>query len=258
MLVEDLDKSKFLAYSLISSERALGLPFLAAGKVLPWLVVGSARGTNVNILKHSSPAFMGMLGDFTRLVWRRRYGVESQSNEPPVIIVRKKRDGRHTFTNHALLVEFLRARYPKLIVWELDPPGTSFKEEMDNVLFRAAVYITPGGGGSFTLPYLRSGATAIVGSFCWRFNPGQRNGQGVPDGTAVQCRQLDRHLWALIPNIHIRYYSYKGPASEIIHLNGPLPNYMPELDYSYPVDLQVMGRMVDKALARWGTGKATL
>ena len=252
MLVEDLDESKFLAYSLISSERALALPNLPVGKVLPWLVVGSARGCINNALNHLTPPLMGILGDLGRLVWQRRYVSESHSSGPPVIIVRRK-DHRHGFTNHDALITFLRARYPKHVVWELNPPTTSFKEEMDNVLFRAVVYITPCGGGSFTLPYLQDGATAIVGSYCWRFNPGQNENKGNPEGTAVQCRQLERHMWALLPNIHMRYYSFKGSASRLRHTqDAPEPNYMPELDYSYPVDLQVMGRMVDEALLRWG------
>ena len=57
-----------------------------------------------------------------------------------------------------------------------------------------------------------------------------------------------------MPNIHVRYYAYRGIPSGVSQVPGMAGrNFnVPELDYAYPVDLNVLGRMVDAAVARWG------
>ena len=236
--------AKFQPYHLVSTKPVLFIEKLEKGTRIPWLVVGTQKHNFNSAQNHLNPFLLKTMADFGKVVWRRRFPSRSYDKKK-LIVVRKKKE-RHGFSNHEALLDFLFKKYPRYEVKELDPPQTPFREEID-LIMQAALYITPGGGGAYSLVFLPQGSSAIVGAFCWPHLPGE-NLKSNPKGSAIACRQTDRHLWAKLIHVHQFYYSFKGPVQDFVI--GPRTAFVPELDFSYPVDLDEMGALIQKALAK--------
>ena len=234
----------FQPYNLVSTKPVLFIEQLKRGTRIPWLVVGTQKHNFNSAQNHLNPFMLKTMADFGRTVWQLRFP-DFLYKKKNFILVRKKKE-RHGFSNHEELVDYLVKKCPEYVIKELDPPKTPFREEID-LIMQAALYITPGGGGAYSLVFLPHGSSAIVGAFCWPHLPGQ-NLKSNPKGSAIACRQTDRHLWAKLVHVHQLYYSFTGSAQDFVI--GPRTAFVPELDFSYPVDLEKMGALVEQALVK--------
>ena len=158
------------------------------------------------------------------------------------IVVRHKPDS-HSFTNYDDIMLELKRCYPSAKLSLLKPEALSFAEEV-RVLASASVYITPGGGGSFTAPFLPRNAVLIIGAACW---PGQTPGHACqsPSATGVCCFQVERHVWSNWQYLHVSYYNFAGPASAIVRSNSCC---FEELLWNYPVNMTELGALIDRGL----------
>lgn len=208
-----------------------------------------------------SPFLSGILG---ALVKEQAFRVMNlfeplpQNNRPKIAIRLKPR--RHRILNAEILANHLKNRYPGAEVVAF--AAENFKRDsLDELRFMSTldVYITPEGGGSFTLTYMRDGATAILANPCW---PGSQNippSNGVQyhqeTGDTVHCVRVENFIWDTLPHIHKLYYAplERTPEAAGIVVDAEKRHgSFPQFDYSYPVKMDQMEALVDAALRQSG------
>ena len=156
------------------------------------------------------------------------------------IVVRYK-EGRHTFPNYDELVAGLRRCYPAAAVSLISPDKLSFEEEL-RVLARAAVYITPGGGGSFTAPFLSRNAVLVLGAACW---PAAAAACQAPTPEGACCVQIERHVWSNWQYLHMEFLTYLGPTSAMVR--DPADG-LETLRWNYPASLPALVELINRGL----------
>ena len=175
------------------------------------------------------------------------------------IVIRHK-TGRHTFTNFDELVGELRRCYPSADVALVDPETLSFEEEL-RLIANATVYITPGGGGSFTAPFLSRNAILIIAAACW---PGTAAGLGAdtavglgidknnpcqaPSPAGVCCMQVERHVWSNWQYIHTEYLTYLGPVDAMRRDPAATHENFEALSWNYPANPATVMEIIDRRL----------
>ena len=177
---------------------------------------------------------------------------ESQADaaaaSPPIRILVRYKDHRHTFSNYPQIIADLQRCFPSSSV-ELYDPGNvtnTFHAEFLE-LSRTDVYITPGGGGSFMAPFLPVNSAVIFGAACWPSVAGATEGvcsNPTPGGAC--CVQVERFLWSALPYLHVSYYNYMGAVTELRRQPGVPANGV--LDFDYPVDTARLTKLVKRAL----------
>jgi hypothetical protein len=156
------------------------------------------------------------------------------------IVIRLK-TSRHTFTNYDELVAGLQRCYPSASVSLFIPGTLSFEEEL-RLLARAAVYITPGGGGSFTAPFLSRNAVLVLGAACW---PAAAAACQAPTLEGACCVQIERHVWSNWQYIHTEILTYLGPTSAMVR--DPADGLEP-LRWNYPASLPALVELINRGL----------
>ena len=176
-----------------------------------------------------------------------RYGYQHAALSPATfqaedfrIVVRYKID-RHSFTNYDALMSGLRCCYPGADVVLFNPENFTFSEEI-RFLSSASVYITPGGGGSFTAPFLSRNAVVIIAAACW---PGTVLACATPTPEGACCVQVERHVWSMWQYMHVFYYTYDGPIARMVRQESS--GFEPLL-WNYPVHIPSLVSLIDKGL----------
>jgi hypothetical protein len=222
---------------------------LHAGRSLPFHITAK------------SPFHSGILGALVKDHTFRVMGLWEPlpRNPRPMIAVRLKPD-RHRILNSDELADHLRGRYPgaEVVVFAAEDFKRRSLEEL-RFMSTLDVYITPEGGGSFTLAYMRDGATAIMANPCWpgttKVPPSNGGSEHNETGQKVHCVRIENFIWDTLPHIHKLYYSPLEPtpaaAGLVVDARGRWL-YFPQLDYSYPVQIDQMDVLVDAALRRSG------
>lgn len=228
------------SHDILSSRAARNLASYPNRTCFPWAISGTQDRSVLSPLPSSSS--WRALHDFVlaryKLPGTDISGITSSGIH---IVVRHKQTG-HTFTNYDHLMSELKRCYPSARTTLFVPEtSASLKDEIE-LLSSATVYITPGGGGSFTSVFVPTSAAVIYGAACW---PGRVIKCHDVSWAGVCCVQLERHIWDHAPYMHVSYYNYGGLASA---MTSNRTSYMRALDWDYPVETRAMFVLVDRAL----------
>lgn len=181
-------------------------------------------------------------------------------DQAPRILVRYKEGTTHGFTPHDEIMQYIREIYPNCIVQELVATRESSLEEEIKLITQTAVYLTPGGGGSFTGIFLPPSATAIYGNVCWKGNnPTEKNHTesfGLElirsKGMFVHCVRQDNLVWTLFNHYEKRYMSAQFARDIYGPVNFTRKVYNRVLRHSFRPDNVNLRAFIDEALIRSG------
>lgn len=226
---------------------------LHAGRTYPF----SQRAWRSTVTK--SPFPNGMLASMLREHAHCVMGLHMSPRPRPRVGIRRSRHPRHGILNLDEVVRHLQEMHPQidLVAFAAEQfHGTSFEE----LRFMASldVYITTQGGGSFSLVYLRDGASVIMFNPCWPGNHRAPWSNGVKEynttGEMVHCTRMEHFVWDTVSHVNKLYYApYKSsPTSAGLVVAGDLGRYMPQIEYAYRVDLNHIDALLRNALIQAG------
>jgi hypothetical protein len=255
-----------------SAECARGAPFLSKGLAplsrkplqrlaelgqpvqLPMLVAGDAlRHFDTTPLNDPSTAVAYRNHIYTTLGITPAPPGSGSLAPGPLILVRIKQH-RHRMLNELQVVRFLRQRYTAAQVYSYSAAELVGDEEV-RLMSQTTVLITPAGGGSFGVSYLPEFAAGIFLDVCWPCRERANSSElGIPqydplNGKEICCAKLESYLWTDQPFVDM-YYTHRDPSS--LYFDANKPYWYPYLDYSYVVDTNQLGQLVDEALDRTG------
>ena len=191
-----------------------------------------------------------VLHDFVR----ERYGYPPSITAPEttggaaddrINIVVNYKQTHHSFHNYSGFLADLARCYPSAnVVLFKNEEHPSFREEID-ILSNATVYITPGGGSSFSAVFLPAGAVVVYGSACW---PRTQRDCAEPTAGGVCCMQIERHIWSRFSHLHVAYYTHTGDVG-LLKSDPTVPSYWwPPFNWDYPIDFSAMSTLIDRGL----------
>jgi hypothetical protein len=183
---------------------------------------------------------------------------------------------KHAILNQKNLTEYLTQQFPQAHVSLLVFDTMTLAEEI-SIMNQLDVYITPSGGGSYNMIYLKNGATAIIVNPCWpgvfdeeHMNPqpigwdqhlkwatDKASGSLVPNvnNTRLWCTRTDNYVWDTMSHFHKIYFSvdnitFPGIVDGIFEHQPSYDSPHIQLMYSYAVNMERMAKIVRGILLR--------